>query len=290
MEIRHLQTFKTIVDLDGFKKAADHLGYAQSSITSHIKSLEEEFQQPLFERLGKKMYLTQFGKQFYTYASRILDIYTEMTSISQEFAYPNGQLTIGASEALTSHPRFSHLLLAYKEKYPEVNLSITSIDYQNIPNELQQGKVDLVLVLKRNDWSQKELVQEVIKEESMVLIAPLQSSELPEKQTVLFTEKTCTYKQLFKDYLDEQEIIIDNSVDFGSIDAIKQCVASGLGMSMLPYFSVAEELAQDKFSGTVIKEKDYSISTFLAYHKDKWLTPAMTSMIDLIKEQSSEWV
>lgn len=55
MEIRHLQTFVTVVDKNGFTKAADHLGYAQSTITAHIQTLEDELGQPLFDRLGKKI-------------------------------------------------------------------------------------------------------------------------------------------------------------------------------------------------------------------------------------------
>ncbi|MCS4465148.1 LysR family transcriptional regulator [Clostridium botulinum] len=54
MEIRHLQTFITIVELEGFTKAAEYLGYAQSTITSHIQILENELGEVLFDRLGKK--------------------------------------------------------------------------------------------------------------------------------------------------------------------------------------------------------------------------------------------
>lgn len=61
MELRHLQTFITIVELEGFTKAAEHLGYAQSTITSHIQILENELGEALFDRLGKKIVLTSVG-------------------------------------------------------------------------------------------------------------------------------------------------------------------------------------------------------------------------------------
>lgn len=54
MEIRHLKTFKTIVDIGGFTRAADYLGYAQSTVTSHVQAIEQELRKPLFYRLGKK--------------------------------------------------------------------------------------------------------------------------------------------------------------------------------------------------------------------------------------------
>ncbi|MGE7918685.1 LysR family transcriptional regulator [Viridibacillus sp. NPDC093762] len=288
MELRHLVTFKTIVDKGGFKKAADQLGYAQSSVTNHIKDLEVEFNQPLFDRLGKKVILTNFGKQFYPYAVKILDIYTEVKEKANSCNEPTGNLTIGASEALTSC-RLPQILLEYKERYPEVNLSITSIDYQNVPLELQQGNIDLALVLKKNDWTERDLHSEKIKQESMVLITPLKDKQKGNSKTVLYTERTCTYKSLFDDYLTEHPIEIEGSVDFGSIEPIKQCVMNGLGISMLPYFNVKKELENKLFNGEIIKDDQYAISTFVAYHKDKWVSPAMESMIHLIQSYSKYW-
>lgn len=148
MELRHLITFKTIVDKGGFNKAAEELGYAQSSITNHIKDLEEELNHPLFDRLGKKVHLTNFGKQFYPYAIKIITLYTEIKEKANQYDEPSGNLTIGASEALTSC-RLPQILLEYKKKYPNVNLSITPIDYQNIQSELQKGNIDLALILKK---------------------------------------------------------------------------------------------------------------------------------------------
>jgi DNA-binding transcriptional LysR family regulator len=64
MELRHLLTFKTIIDQGGFKKAAEELGYAQSTVTTHIKELEEELNQPLFDRLSKNTLLNRSGHNF----------------------------------------------------------------------------------------------------------------------------------------------------------------------------------------------------------------------------------
>ncbi|WP_252312704.1 LysR family transcriptional regulator [Sinobaca sp. H24] len=72
MELRHLITFTTIVDTGGFKKAADELGYVQSSITAHIKELEKELGYPLFDRLGKSITMTQTGERFCLMLSKSL--------------------------------------------------------------------------------------------------------------------------------------------------------------------------------------------------------------------------
>ncbi|MEC3267996.1 LysR family transcriptional regulator [Bacillus thuringiensis] len=288
MELRHLVTFKTIVEKGTFKKAADQLGYAQSSVTNHIKELEGELNQPLFDRLGKQVTLTTFGKQFFPYAIKIMDLYKEIIEKANRNDVPTGSLTIGASEALTSC-RLPQILLEYKQMYPEVNLSIISIDNKNVTAELQQGNIDLALVLKKNNWETKDLQVEKIKQEQMVLITPLKDKQKCISNTVLYIERTCAYKSIFDDYIKDHYIEVEGSVDFGSIEPIKQCVMNGLGISMLPYFTVKKELENEQFNGKIVKDEQYGVSSFVTYHKDKWVSPAMESMISLIHTCSKEW-
>ena len=75
-----------------------------------------------------------------------------------------------------------------------------------------------------------------------------------------------------------------------SIEAIKQCVRSGLGISMVPYFSVKEEIESNKLKGEEVAPEHPAISTFLAYHKDKWLSPSMNCMISLVRRHAENWV
>lgn len=77
-----------------------------------------------------------------------------------------------------------------------------------------------------------------------------------------------------------------DSLDFQSIEAIKQCVRSGLGISMVPYFSVKEEVESNKLKGEEVAPEHPAISIFLAYYKNKWLSPSMNSMISLIRSHA----
>ncbi|MDR4938272.1 LysR family transcriptional regulator [Rossellomorea marisflavi] len=286
MELRQLVTFKTIVEKEGFRKAAEELGYAQSSVTTHIKELEAELNQPLFDRLGKRVILTTFGKQFYPYAMKMLNLYTEIIERAHMNHEPIGELTLGASEALTTC-RLPQLLFEYKKLYPHVDLSIKSIDHLNVESELQRGIIDLALVLEKNTWSAKDLYIEKIKEEPMVLLTP--SKDKGTSKTVLYTERTCAYKSIFDEYIQDNHIDVEGSVDFASVETIKQCVICGLGTSMLPYFTVRKELESCLFNGKILTKEPYTVSTFAAYHKDKWVSPAMESMISLIHFYSKDW-
>ncbi|WP_426004140.1 LysR family transcriptional regulator [Bacillus sp. DWP3-1] len=283
MELRHLITFKTIVNKNGFNKAAEHLGYAQSSITTHVKELEKELGRPLFDRLGKRIILTHFGEQYLPYANQIIELYEQSLTIDKE---PQGDLTIGISESLTIC-RIPLILLEFKQKYPKVSLYVKSLENYDVTKSLQSGDIDLALVLENKNWTQEELYIEELVREIMVFISPHSKGDT--LNTALYSDLRCSYKSVFDDYIISNELYIKDSIEFQSIEAIKQCVKNGLGVSLVPFFSVKEELKNGLFKGEKVSNQQNSLSTYLTYHKDKWLSPSITSMIELVQKHAKTW-
>ncbi|MGG4408233.1 LysR family transcriptional regulator [Niallia taxi] len=284
MELRHLVTFKTIVEKNGFNKAAEHLGYAQSSITTHIKELEKVLESPLFDRLGKKVILTQFGQQFLPYATQIIELYNQALSIDKE---PQGELTIGLSESLTIC-RIPVILLEFKQKYPKVSLHVKSLENYDVAKSLQSGDIDLALVLEKENWKQEELYIEELVREKMMFISPISKSNNG-LNTALYSDLRCSYKSVFDEYILLNKLVIKDSLEFQSIEAIKHCVKTGLGVSLVPFFSVKEELKSSIFTGEEVSEGQSSLATYLTYHRDKWLSPSITSMIRLVQKHALTW-
>lgn len=283
MELRHLITFKTIVNKNGFNKAAEHLGYAQSSITTHVKELEKELGRPLFDRLGKRVILTHFGEQYLPYANQIIELYEQSLTIDKE---PQGDLTIGISESLTIC-RIPLILLEFKQKYPKVSLYVKSLENYDVTKSLQSGDIDLALVLENKNWTQEELYIEELVREIMVFISPHSKGDT--LNTALYSDLRCSYKSVFDDYIISNELYIKDSIEFQSIEAIKQCVKNGLGVSLVPFFSVKEELKNGLFKGEKVSNQQNSLSTYLTYHKNKWLSPSINSMIELVQKHAKTW-
>lgn len=246
--------------------------------------MEEEVGKPLFDRLGKKVILTHYGERLLNYAIQIIELHEQALNTDEE---PTGDLIIGISESLTIG-RIPPILLEYKKAYPNVNLTVRSIENYHVASQLQNGDIDIALVLEKEDWSLAEIHCEKLKREKMVLISP-PDQEL-NSETVLYTERSCSYKSVFDAYLKFKQVDVKESLDFQSIEAIKQCVRSGLGISMVPYFSVKEELESNKLKGEEIAPEHPAIATFLAYHKDKWLSPSIASMTALIRNHAENWV
>ncbi|KMK76316.1 LysR family transcriptional regulator [Alkalihalobacillus pseudalcaliphilus] len=282
MELRQLITFKTIVEKGSFNRTAEHLGYSQSSITTHIKELEKELANPLFDRLGKKVVLTHFGEQFYPYANQIIELYNQSLNIDKE---PQGQLTIGISESLTIC-RVPLILLEFKQKYPKVNLHVKSLENYDVTKSLQSGEIDLALILEKEDWVKEDLFIEELVREKMVLISP---NEIDASRTALYSDLRCSYKSVFDEYIKLNQLDIEASLEFQSIEAIKHCVKHGLGISLVPLFSVKEELKDGVFKGQEVTNKQTSISTYMIHHKDKWISPSIKSMMDIVQEHASRW-
>lgn len=145
----------------------------------------------------------------------------------------------------------------------------------------------MAFVLERNDWFDKELTIEKIKDESIVLVRPVCPED--SENTILSTEESCSYKSMLEAYIQEEQIEAKNTLNFSSLEAIKQCVLSGLGFSILPYFAVEKELASEQILGEFISLNHTGNATFIVNHKNKQLSPAMQAMISLMKEQSLHW-
>ncbi len=100
MEIRNLRTLAKIAELGSFTKAAEALGYAQSTLTFQIQAIESHYNRPVFEKLGKTLNLTPFGRQLLEQTNAVLAQYDRLEQLGQDDAVPQGSLRIGAPESL----------------------------------------------------------------------------------------------------------------------------------------------------------------------------------------------
>ncbi|MCY7848507.1 LysR family transcriptional regulator [Bacillus haynesii] len=294
MEIRHLKTFKTIVDIGGFTRAADYLGYAQSTVTSHVQAIEQELRKPLFYRLGKKMMLTEAGKHLLPYAAEMVELYEKARHIPENDQEPAGNLIIGASESLTVY-RLPAILHEFTNKYPQVTVTLKSSTCWQLRDELKQGKIDVAFLLD-NDRKENDLHVEKLVNEPMVFIfhkehpagqKALDDLTFTANETFLYTEHGCSYRDFFEEYLRQRGVIADHTMEFWSVEAIKQCVMCGLGVSLLPLITTRTDIEEGKLQGTLVR--DALFSTQMVYHKNKWLSPAMAAFTDIVRRKARDW-
>lgn len=292
LEIRHLQTFITIVELEGFTKAAEHLGYAQSTITSHIQILESELGEVLFDRLGKKIVLTSVGKKLLPYAKQMLKLYKEIKNITLDQNDVSGDLIIGAGESLSIY-RLGKILKEYKKSFPKVNIILKNSICSDLRNKLYSGESDIVFTIEPQIMD-TDLVVKNLKDEAMVIIAAPDANlkflltnidgEVA-CENIIFSEKGCSFRIAFENYLIQKKIKYSNSLEFSSIETIKKCVMNGLGISFLPFYAVSNEVEEGSLKIIEVKESLDNFKTQLVYHKNKSISKPMSKLIEIVLKE-----
>lgn len=284
MELRHLVTFITIVQRNGFKKAADELGYAQSSVTNHIKDLENELGKRLFDRLGSKIVLTEHGRTFLPYAKEIIAKYVEAKGILQDKDQLTGELRIGASESLII-ARMPDILARFKKMHPKVKLILRSVHYQDLNSQFQSGELDLAIILEKDNWIDHNLYIEELKRERMMIAgADLEK----ENDALLYTEGECSYRSIMDDLVKSRGWQSKDKLEFWSTEAIKQCAISGIGKALLPYFYIEKELTTGAIKAEDIQSAS-RISTYVVSHKNKDREGAIEEMMTMMREVATSW-
>ena len=149
MEIKQLITFYTVAKTLNFSQAAIHLNYAQPTISTHIQSLEQELNVPLFDRLGKRIALTAAGERLFDYAEHMIRIEGEArTMVSQSGAEPEGDLRIHASGSMLGY-HLPPVFRKFKSSYPLVNLIVAPPSIENFVDAVINGDTDIAIVYRQ---------------------------------------------------------------------------------------------------------------------------------------------
>lgn len=291
MDLKQLNTFLMISKLQSFTKAADTLNYAQSSVTTQIKLLEEELGVKLFERIGKNISLTHDGKKLIPYAQQMLKLSTDIKNSISEDEYPKGVLTIGVAESLCVI-RLPEIIKEYRKLYPEVEIALKFGSCADFRRYLNDNLIDVAFSLgAKIDGG--EFISEIERDELMLLLAypghHLLEKEkiLPEDlegESLILTEVGCSYRAAFERILKDEGISPRITLESGSVHAIKQFTMSGLGISLLPRAAVEEEVESGKLIPLKWQGAEFEIVSQVLYHKNKWISPALDAFINLCKE------
>lgn len=195
----------------------------------------------MFDRIGKKIILTDAGRRLLPYAQEISKIHDMAKNALHLEAEMAGSLKIGAPESLAAF-RLPEVIREYRLRYPQVQIILKPGQCWDLREMVRSGELDVAFLLQP-EVEDRDLHIETLVQEPMALVAPAdhplrnEAEVLPARlkdQTILHTESGCSYRTLFEHYLNSHGVFPDPDLEFWSIEAIKQCVMSGLGLSFLP--------------------------------------------------------
>jgi DNA-binding transcriptional LysR family regulator len=287
LDLRELKTFQAVAGEKSFTRAASLLHYAQSSVTAQIQSLEAEVGVPLFDRLGRQVELTLAGRQLLVYATRLLDLADEAARSLRSDGLPAGTLTVLAPETLLAY-RLPELLKRFQSQYPGVHLSLSASESCGVGDQIEPN-VDIAFSLDVPLRAPHLIVQRLRKEPIVLVVAPghalagrakIKARTIADQQ-VLVNERACSYRLLFEQTLRAEGVPVATSLEFLSVEAIKQCALASMGVAVLPEVAVHRELKQGSLVAVDWPRKPMAVYTQLYRHRDKWMSPIMQAFWDL---------
>jgi DNA-binding transcriptional LysR family regulator len=290
MELRQLKTFQMAATTLSFTQAAVLLDYVQSSVTAQIQALEEELGVPLFNRLGRRIQLTDAGQRLLWYADRLLNLAEEAQAVVSSQNKLEGSIAVGAPESICTY-RLPAVLRQFRDCYPQVQLSFRPMLDSELYQQVRTGALDVAFLLQEPLQSNGLRVERLVAEPLLVISAadhPL--AQLPQVtpadlkgETILLTENGCGYRHLFERSLTREGMYAVVKLEFNSVEAIKQCVMAGLGIAFLPQIAVAEQIKQGKLAALNWAEPVQAY-TQMVWHKDKWLSLILSEFLKMSRQ------
>lgn len=287
MDIKHLKTFVTVYHAQSFSKAAALLGYAQPTVTMHIQILESDLQIKLFERLGHMVKITNEGTQLLYYAEKILAFSEQATAFFSTEQQSNQKITIGANQSF-SVTALPLLLKSFIKKYPTMDIRLKFGSVQEIRTELKENTIDIAFFLtKKLDYM--ELIIEHLFSEAVSLAVPVTHPFAKRKtvtfadlqtETLIVTEKNCLYRNMIDEVLTAENIHPHATIATNNVQAIKELVISGVGVTILPHSTLDYEVKNNLLTKIPLQGLTPTVSTQIAYHKDKWLSPVLVRFLE----------
>jgi len=291
MELRNLTTFMKVAELQNFSQAAEDLGYSQSAVTVQIRQLENELGVRLFDRIGKNIVITQYGREFMTYASDVLAAAARAVSFASENSTLKGVVTVGTLESILTGV-FSAFVPLFHSRFPMVDTRLTESSVEGLKERLDRNTVDLILTLDHplvdNRW-----VKLFEKKEEIVLVAnanhPLTKkdrvylSDLPGQDFIMIPAKN-SYRDLFDQELAKRNLTVQPFLELESTYTAIRLLRENPYLSVLPRYAVQNWLSGGQICIIPIEDCRMYEYLQLLHHKNKNITPQIKGMLDTILE------
>lgn len=290
MTIRHLRIFITVYQKESITGAAGILHMTQPAVSLAIKELENHYQIRLFDRIGKRIYTTAQGKWLYEYALHIVSLFDEMEERVKTWNNKGG-LRIGSSITIGNFI-LPKLVCEFQKQYPDIEVNVFIHNTDTIERKLLDNQIDFALVEGQNNYEQ--LKSERLMDDPLCFICS-SKSELAQKKSVTLKELE-GYPMILREKGSAVRDTIDESMGYYqmnykviwesvSTQAIIRAVSQNLGISILPYLLVKDNLKQKAVS--LVEVSDFSISRAFSiiYHKNKYFTPVAKKFIKLCRKE-----
>ena len=249
LDSRQLRAFSILASTGSFTQAAKKLFLSQSAVSHSMKALEEDVGCRLLDRMGKKVVLTQAGEQLLHHTEKILEeMSSARSSLQQLGKWGKGRLRIGASTTACQYILPS-VLREFKESFPQCQIIIEPGDTAESLDSVLGSRIDLAVALEPKQEEAIEFTR-LFSDELVFLVGPthpwaraghVTREEIPRQSFVLYNKNSYTFRSIER-YFHDEDMVLNTLIELGSMEAIKELVKLGLGVTVLAPWVAAREL------------------------------------------------
>ncbi|WP_204102193.1 MULTISPECIES: LysR family transcriptional regulator [Spirulina sp. CCY15215] len=290
--LHQLKVFATVARHRSFTKAADELNITQPTVSSQVKHLANTLGLPLFEQIGKQLYLTEVGEAL---LGTCRDIFDRLENFEMQVAdfkgMKRGKLRLAA--VTTTKYFVPRLLGSFCATYPEIDISLQVINHQQLIQRMTENEDDLYIL--SNPPKDINLEVQKILENPLVVVAK-SDHPLAEKHNIsiqelngesfISREAGSGTRRAIQELLNKHKVSVRVRLELGSNEAIKHAIAGGLGISVLSQHSLFAKELESELAILDVREFPIERYWYVAYLSSKQLSTIAQTFLEYLLEQS----
>ena len=290
MELRNLITFIHVAELGSFTKAAEQLGYSQSTVSFQIKQLEDEIGCLLFERINHTITLTERGHDLVSYAHQVRALTEDFKeSLTKEEAC-SGHIHVVTPDSICDE-MISTRYLDFHQKYPSISIRFTTGDSAVLLSMLDHNEADVIITLDHRLYHKDYVIAKEERLPMHFVASPLSKFANAKalsirdiaNQPFILTECGQGYRRVLDKELAKKSLEITPVLEIGRTDIITRMLAQSDMISYLPDFVTRELIKSGELCYLDVADLHIDIWKQLIYHKNKWMSKSLRTFIEYIK-------
>jgi DNA-binding transcriptional LysR family regulator len=292
INLNQLRIFQAVTETRSFTRAAEVVHLTQPGISKHIKQMEEYYGVPLFDRLGKKVALTQAGEVLLEATREIMASITAAEQRIEDLKNLHGGRLILAASFPIGIYFLPAILAAFRKQYPAVDVSLDISLGERIVARTLANKLDLGLI-SHEEHDPRLTCQQFLTDE-LVAIVPsnhrwaskkrIKPQELLD-ETFIVAARGAGIRAVVEERLRERGVVLKNVLDFGNLEGVKRAVEAGLGVSIQSRSVVRREIAAGSLAGVSVAGMNVKFSHFWIHPKDKHLSNAAKAFMAMLQSE-----
>ena len=291
LTLHQLKVFETVARLSGFSRASEALHLAQPTVSMQVKQLAETVGMPLFEKIGKKIYLTEAGGVVQTSARDMFEVMARMEmQLAQLKGLKQGRLKVAV--VTTAKYFIPRLLGPFVHQYPGIDIALDVGNRSEIVSRLSRNDDDLYIMgmppagmqIQRHPFVENPIVAIAPKNHPLAGKRHISLARLAE-EPFLLRERGSGTRMATERFLKEHGVKLNVRMELGSNEAIKQAVAGGLGLSLLSLHALMGELTRKEVALLNVEALPIRRSWYIVHRTGKELSIVARAFFDYLEAE-----